>query len=62
MTFNLEEAKHAEQDSLSIIELAEELPFSISNAHKNQGNDFPVSKVIVSSSSLVPDVPPQYTV
>ena len=62
VAFDLEVGKHTEQDSLAIVELTEELPFSIANTHKDERNDFPVSEFIMPSPSPVPDVAPQYSV
>jgi len=62
VTFDLEAGKHTEQDSLTIVEFAEELPFSVADSHENEGNDFPVAKVIMPSPCPVPDVAPKYPV
>jgi hypothetical protein len=34
MAKDFEKSEHSEQDGFSIMELAEELPFSVANAHK----------------------------
>jgi hypothetical protein len=34
MTFDMEAAKHAKQDNLTIVKFAKELPFSVANRHE----------------------------
>ncbi|MCK9423524.1 MAG: hypothetical protein M0Q38_13090 [Bacteroidales bacterium] len=58
----MEAGKHTEQDSLTIVEFAEKLPFPHANSYKKKRNDFPVTEIIMSSSSPVPYIAPQDSV
>ena len=59
MAFNFEKAEHSQQDGFSVGKLAEELPFSVANGHKQERNYLSIPKVVVPSACPVPVVAPQ---
>jgi len=62
MASDFEKGKHSQQNSIPIRELAEELPFTVTDRHKQERDNLSVPKVVVSSACPVPDVTPDESV
>jgi hypothetical protein len=58
VALNMEVSEHTHQDDFAIVELSKELPLSFTNTHKSERSNFPVSKVVMSFTSPIPDVAP----
>jgi len=62
VAFYTETSKHTQQNGFPICKIAEELPLSVANSHKENRNNLFISQVIMSPACPVPDVTPQDSV